>query len=111
MTDTDQPAAGSWREKPDEFEIEGHKPIHRVFERANCAWETIVLHPSDVTLVVSHKSVLRALICVALGLGPAAFRAVDMHNAGVSVFWINRNGEAMLQNLNMTAHLNDGKPY
>lgn len=31
--------------------------------------------------------------------------------AGVSVFWVNKNGEAMLQSLNMTSHLEDGRPY
>ena len=74
--------AEDWRAKPGEFEIEGFKPIHRVLEQAQRAWSDIVLDPSDVTLVVSHKSVLRALVCTALGLGPAGFRAVDMHNSG-----------------------------
>lgn len=104
-------AAEDWRSKPTEFEIEGFKPIHKVFEQAQRAWNDIILDPSDVTLVVSHKSVLRALVCTALGLGPAAFRAVDMHNSGVSIFWVNKNGEPMLQSLNMTSHLKDGRPY
>ena len=103
--------AGSWRADPAHFEIDGRCPIHEVFQRAELAWQHIALDPSDVTLVVSHKSVLRALVCTALGLGPEAFRAVDVHNAGVTMFWVNRNGEAMLQSLNMTSHLHTGEPY
>lgn len=37
-------------------------------------------------LVVTHKSILRALLCVAMGLPTIAFRAVDIHNGGVCVF-------------------------
>ena len=76
-----------------------------VFEAAQDAWQEIMLHDSDVTLVVTHKSVLRALVCVALGLGPGAFRAIDIHNSGVSMFWVNTEAEAMLQSLNLTTHL------
>lgn len=98
-------SAGTWRSQPELFEIEGRRPIPEVFGRALDAWQSIILHPSDVTLVVSHKSVLRAMICSALGLGPAAFRAIDVHNSGVTTFWINQTGEAMLQNMNLTTHL------
>lgn len=37
-------------------------------------------------LVVTHKSILRALLCVAMGLPTIAFRAVDVHNGGVCAF-------------------------
>lgn len=37
-------------------------------------------------LVVTHKSILRALLCVALNLPPVSFRAFDIHNAGVCTF-------------------------
>lgn len=79
--------------------------MHEVFERARQAWQDIIEHPADVALVVSHKSVLRAMFCVAMGLGPDGFRALDVHNAGVSIFWVNKNAEAMLQNMNLTTHL------
>lgn len=97
--------AGVWRSRPEDFVIDGRRPVHEVFAHAKEAWQDIIMHPSDVTLVVSHKSVLRALYCVAMGLGPAAFRALDIHNAGVSIFWVNTNAEAMLQNMNLTTHL------
>ena len=91
--------------------IDGHRPVHDVFAAAQDAWQDIISHPSDVTLVVSHKSVLRALVCVALGLGPESFRAIDIHNSGVSVFWVNKNTEAMLQSLNLTMHLGTPLKY
>ena len=37
-------------------------------------------------LLITHKSILRALLCVALRLGPASFRAIDAHNGSVSIF-------------------------
>lgn len=33
------------------------------------------------------------------------FRAIDINNGGLSVFSFNKQGEAMLQSLNMTAHM------
>ena len=37
-------------------------------------------------LVVTHKSIARALLCVALGILPEGFRAIDVHNGGVCIF-------------------------
>lgn len=97
--------AATWRTQPSDFEIDGRRPIIEVFEAAATAWEHIIMDPAETTLVISHKSVLRALVCTALGLPAAAFRAFDIHNSGVVVFWVNKQGEGMLQHLNMTAHL------
>jgi serine/threonine-protein phosphatase PGAM5 len=45
-------------------------------------------------------------------MGPERFRAVDVNNGGISVFYINTRGEPMLQSLNMTSHLHvDGVYY
>lgn len=46
----------------------------------------ILLAEGSSHLVVSHKSILRALLCVALGLPEISFRAVDIHNGGICVF-------------------------
>ena len=56
-------------------------------------------------LVVTHKSILRAFVCTALGLDPSSFRAVDVNNGGVCVFRVNMNAEPMLTGLNFTTHL------
>ncbi|KAK6149913.1 hypothetical protein DH2020_017438 [Rehmannia glutinosa] len=94
-----------WREDPSNFCINGVYPIRRLWETAREAWLEILFTPGDNFLVVTHKSILRALICTALGLGPERFRSIDVNNGGLSVFSFNKRGEAMLQSLNMTAHM------
>lgn len=37
-------------------------------------------------LVVTHKSIARALLCVALGILPEGFRSIDVHNCGICIF-------------------------
>ncbi|RWW63243.1 hypothetical protein BHE74_00029593, partial [Ensete ventricosum] len=39
------------------------------------------------------------------------FRAIDVNNGGISVFTFNRRGEAILQSLNMTAHMYSNHIY
>ncbi|XP_072978893.1 probable 2-carboxy-D-arabinitol-1-phosphatase [Typha angustifolia] len=100
-----------WREDPANFHVDGIYPIHKLWGRAREAWKKILLTPGERFLVVTHKSILRALICTALGLGPERFRAIDVHNGGISIFTFNRRGEAMLQSLNMTAHMYSDHVY
>nr|CAD1843444.1 unnamed protein product [Ananas comosus var. bracteatus] len=94
-----------WREDPANFHVEGVYPIRRLWGTAREAWKEILFSPGESFLVVTHKSILRALICTALGLGPERFRSIDVNNGGISTFTINKRGEAMLQSLNMTAHM------
>ncbi|XP_027105273.1 probable 2-carboxy-D-arabinitol-1-phosphatase [Coffea arabica] len=95
----------TWREDPANFIVNGVYPVRKLWDTASDAWKEILLTPGENFLVVTHKSMLRALICIALGLGPERFRAVDINNGGLSVFNFNKQGEAMLQSLNMTAHM------
>ncbi|CAA7402529.1 unnamed protein product [Spirodela intermedia] len=95
----------TWREDPSNFHVDGIYPIRRLWGTAREAWREILAAPGESFLVVTHKSILRALICTALGLGPERFRAIDVNNGGISVFNFNRRGEAMLQSLNMTTHM------
>lgn len=102
----------AWREDPAKFHIEGVYPVVELWGRARKAWEEILLAKGQLILVVTHKSILRALICTALGMGPDRFRAIDVNNGGISSFTINKNGEPMLKSLNMTSHLyTDGIYY
>lgn len=39
------------------------------------------------------------------------FRAIDVNNGGMCVFTVNKQGEAMLQALNMTAHMYSDHTY
>ncbi|XP_009769323.1 probable 2-carboxy-D-arabinitol-1-phosphatase [Nicotiana sylvestris] len=95
----------TWREDPSNFCVDGVYPLQKLWGRAYEAWEEILLTPGENFLVVTHKSILRALICTALGLGPERFRSVDINNGGLCVFKFNKQGEAMLHSLNMTAHM------
>lgn len=88
----------TWREDPSNFCVDGVYPLQKLWERAHEAWEEILLtpvgslyciigffflqhntliqcvvHQGEHFLVVTHKSILRALICTALGLGPERY--------------------------------------
>lgn len=95
----------TWREDPSNFCVNGVYPLRKLWETAREAWLEILFTPGENFLVVTHKSMLRALICTALGLGPERFRAIDINNGGLTIFSFNKQGEAMLQSLNMTAHM------
>ncbi|PON58428.1 Histidine phosphatase, partial [Parasponia andersonii] len=101
----------TWREDPASFQVNGIYPLRKVWGTAREAWKEILLTPGEHFLVVTHKSILRALICTALGLGPERFRATDVNNGGITVFKFNPGGEAMLQNLNMTSHMYSDHVY
>eukprot|EP01026_Neomeris_dumetosa_P069674 TRINITY_DN6899_c0_g1_i10.p2 TRINITY_DN6899_c0_g1~~TRINITY_DN6899_c0_g1_i10.p2 ORF type:complete len:118 (-),score=8.52 TRINITY_DN6899_c0_g1_i10:29-382(-) len=102
----------SWRETPAVFNIDGRFPVLEVFVQARKAWVQILEAEGTSHLVVTHKSILRALLCTAMGIPPTGFRAIDCHNGGVNVFRVNKRGEAMLINLNMTSHMyNDSVKY
>lgn len=102
----------AWREQPHDFEINDRRPVDEVFAAAKSAWEEILLAEGSAHLVVTHKSILRALLCVAMGLPKTAFRAVDVNNGGICVFRVNKRGEPMLINMNQTAHMHaDGVFY
>ncbi|PKI79503.1 hypothetical protein CRG98_000134 [Punica granatum] len=95
----------TWREDPSNFSVNGVYPVQKLWGTAREAWREILISPGKDFLVVTHKSMLRALVCTSLGLGPERFRAVDINNGGISIFNFNTKGEAMLQALNMTAHM------
>eukprot|EP00850_Spirogloea_muscicola_P017930 SM000159S01761 [mRNA] locus=s159:168662:171159:+ [translate_table: standard] len=98
---------GNWRGDPLNFCVGGVYPVVDLYEKARNAWVDILREDGDQVLVVTHKSILRAMLGIALGLGPDKFRAVDINNGGISVFKINKKGEPMLQALNLTSHLHN----
>ncbi|CAB4306475.1 unnamed protein product [Prunus armeniaca] len=101
----------TWREDPANFYVNGIYPVRELWGTAREAWKEILFTPGEHVLVITHKSILRALICTALGLGPERFRAIDVNNGGISVFNFNKKGEAMIQSLNMTAHMYSDHVY
>ncbi|XP_047174923.1 probable 2-carboxy-D-arabinitol-1-phosphatase isoform X1 [Vigna umbellata] len=100
-----------WREDPANFIMNGRYPARDLWITARDCWKEMLLSPGESFLVVTHKSILRALICTALGLDPERFRSIDINNGGLCVFNFNVRGEAMLKGLNMTAHMYSDHVY
>lgn len=84
-----------WREDPANFIMNGRYPVRDLWKAAKDCWKEMLLSPvrflcscyfvsqlmfssnkiyliiqGESFLVVTHKSILRALTCTALGLGP-----------------------------------------
>ena len=65
----------------------------------------ILREPGASHLVVTHKSMTRALMGVALGLPPTGFRFLQIGNGSVSVWRVNKQARPILVTLNLTAHI------
>nr|KJB69517.1 hypothetical protein B456_011G027700 [Gossypium raimondii] len=63
----------TWREDPANFYVNGVYPLRRLWATARDAWREILFTPGESFLVVTHKSIVRALICTALGLPPERY--------------------------------------
>uniref|UniRef100_A0A0D9UYJ9 Uncharacterized protein n=1 Tax=Leersia perrieri TaxID=77586 RepID=A0A0D9UYJ9_9ORYZ len=77
-----------WREDPSNFQVNGIYPVRKLWGTAREAWKEILLTP-----------------------GENMFRSIDVNNGGMCVFTVNKRGEAMLQALNMTAHMYSDHTY
>ena len=86
-------------------------PVRDLWTRAHTAWGHILNAPGKRALVISHKSTLRGMVCVALGLPPESFRAVDLHNGGLSIIRVDEFGVPMISALNTTTHMVEGYSY
>lgn len=60
---------------------------------------------SHTSTTIYKSWVLQPLFLTGLILCRFRFRSVDINNGGLCVFKFNKEGEAMLQALNMTAHM------
>eukprot|EP00879_Flechtneria_rotunda_P010591 GHRR01011071.1.p1 GENE.GHRR01011071.1~~GHRR01011071.1.p1 ORF type:complete len:163 (+),score=77.95 GHRR01011071.1:2685-3173(+) len=94
-----------WREEPENFMLEGRLPVLDAFRQAKRAWTDMLSTPGSSHLVITHKSLLRALLCTALGLPPRQFRAIDIANGAICMVRCNLKGDMMLSALNLTSHL------
>jgi broad specificity phosphatase PhoE len=94
-----------WREEPERFCLGGRYPVLDAFRQARRAWTDMLSYPGSTHLVVTHKSLLRAMLCTALGLPPRQFRAIDLSNGAVCMVRCNARGDLMLSALNLTSHL------
>ncbi len=104
--------ASVWRDTPELFELDGRRPVADAFSRAQQALQDMLTAPGSVHLVITHKSLLRALLCCALELPHTKFRALDIANGAVCLVRGNTRGQLMLSALNLTSHLHmDGVQY
>lgn len=94
-----------WVEGPESVAPPGGETLAALHERALDAVAAIrARHPEDAVAVVSHGGPLRAVVCEALGTGPAGHWRVRVDPAGVSALdW--RPEGATLARLNCTCHL------
>ena len=81
-------AYAAWKANPAEFEIDGHRPVIELWDRAADAWRDLRAGTGDLgttsALVVAHNATNQALLCTAMGLPPSTFRKVLQSNAAVS---------------------------
>jgi len=81
-------AYASWKADPSEFQIDGHRPVVELWDRATDAWRDLRAGADDLgatsALVVAHNATNQALLCTAMGLPPSTFRKVLQSNAAVS---------------------------
>jgi len=94
-----------WRQEPEHFCLDGRYPVLDAFRQARQAWKDMLAAPGTTHLVVTHKSLLRSMLCAAMGLPPRQFRAIDISNAAVCMVRCNEKGDMMLSALNLTTHL------
>lgn len=78
-------AFSMWQSQPAEFEIDGHRPVPELWQRARACWDDVLSSDANSILLVAHNAVLQALVCTALGVGPRYFRHLLQSNCGVSV--------------------------
>lgn len=61
--------------------------MNRIADIYSLVWiAAMLMAEGSMHLVVTHKSIARALLCVALGILPEGFRATDVHNGGICIF-------------------------
>eukprot|EP00898_Chlorokybus_atmophyticus_P007104 jgi/Chlat1/7395/Chrsp6S07424 len=96
-----------WRTEPENFCVDGTYPVRELWEHARAAWRDILLGEGSLVLVVSHKSILRALLGVAIGLSPSNFRAVDVANGGLCILTVSTAGLASVRAVNLSDHMTD----
>lgn len=108
---------GTWRLRPQEFhmwlaEDEVQYPVRNLYDRARSFWNDLLTkHNGKSILLVSHGGTIRALITLALGLGPEHFHRFQQSNCGISrILFVNGSAPARLELLNDTAHLGQRLP-
>jgi broad specificity phosphatase PhoE len=96
---------GQWQGAPHEVIFPGGEGLAAVRTRAMKAVEEIVeRHPQDAVALVSHRVVLKVLICALLGLDNSHFWNIAQDTTAINCF-NHRNGTWIVNFVNDTCHL------
>jgi broad specificity phosphatase PhoE len=96
-----------WLEAPHRVIFPGGEGLEAISSRAMTAVQEIVeRHPQDTVALVSHRVVLKVLICVLLGLDNSHFWNIGQDTAAVNCFEY-KDGRWVAALLNDTCHLKE----
>jgi probable phosphoglycerate mutase len=96
-----------WLEEPERMSFPGGESLAAVKARARAFTRLLAASGEERIAVVSHRSVLKALLAEALGLGNKWFWKFHLDNASVTVLRHDPLRGFVLAKLNETAHLTD----
>jgi broad specificity phosphatase PhoE len=96
---------GRWQKTPHEVIFPGGEGLNAVSSRAMKAVEEIIKrHPQEAIALVSHRVVLKVLVCALLGLDNSHFWNIAQDTTAINCFH-HRNGTWICNFLNDTCHL------
>ncbi len=99
------PALAMWRATPHAFHVPGGESLQDVAARAIDALVTILSTAGGNTVaIVTHDSVIRVLLCHAMGLPLASYWLLAPSPCGISVATF-QEGRFVIEAFNETAHL------
>ena len=95
-----------WHNNPDKVRMSGGESLEDVRRRAVEVVNDIVSRHQGNVLLVSHRVVIKVLICCLLGLGNSHFRNINQDIGGITIFdYV--DGRFVLTRHNDTSHLRD----
>lgn len=97
-------AYAAWRDRPDEAIIPAGESLAEVRERAMAVIGNLVSGAFGAAVIVSHRVVLKLLVCAMLGLDNSYFWNFRLDTAGTTVF-SHHDGRFTLSSHNVTAYL------
>ncbi len=98
-----------WQHKPHLVKIPEGESLGRVRRRSASALKDILAKEEDgVVVIVSHRVVIKVLLCAILGLGNSSFWKIRQDNCAINIFNYKKNGFS-ISVLNDTCHLQNFK--
>ena len=95
-----------WHNNPDKVRMSGGESLEDVRRRAVEVVNDIVSRHQGNVLLVSHRVVIKVLICYLLGLDNSHFRNINQDVGGITIFdYV--DGRFVLTRHNDTSHLRD----